>query len=511
MNVHHKILRGVSGGLFFSLVSIVVSFVQLRLILDFLPPNMAGLWLLFITVGAYIAFFDLGLSPTLSREIGFALGAAQSDRHQQTKSIADLLATCSRLFRVLSISVFCLAVLLGGYLVWATVPSPNYREVALAWFVFSGGAALNLWASSSFAALYGLGYVGTERLIRSVALLAGLALSVSVLYAGLGIIGLAMAWTVQGGLARLVARRVLRHKYPDLLMVRGTASLRLAKAIVGPSLKWAAMGLGAILILQTDNAVIAAVLGPAAIPQYEAVAKIAITAMSLSLLLATATSPHISKAYAEKNMALVTSLLSRSVRLSVAVVASMAAFVAVFGDMIITLWLGDGRFVGFPVLWTLLLMVLLEAHHVSMATATMATGHIVFAKPALLAGFLNLVISIILAHYLGLWGVALGTLIAQMLTNNWYAPYVTLKHFGVPVGAHVRTVLMPMLALLAGLLTTNILLRQFFHEYGNFIAITISLCLSGLIAAGMVFIWMLTEKEQWIAKTRFAALFGSKI
>jgi len=507
MSVQRKILRGVSGGAFFFVVSIIVLIIQLRLVLDYLSPGLAGMWLLFVSVGSYIAFFDLGLSPTIAREISFHLGTPNHDQQQRNKLIADLLATSNFLFRFLAIAAFLLAVLIGGYFIHSSTPAAQYTQVAWAWFTFSIGAALNLWASSPFAALYGLGYLGTERMIRSFSLMMGLALTFMLLYAGFGIIGLAVAWATQGLLARYAAKRILHNKCSDIFLISSQPDLQLAKSIILPSLKWAMMGFGAILILQTDNVIIAAVLGPAAIPNYEAVAKIAISTMTAALLLVTATSPQISKAYAEKDSILVASLLSQSVRLSVSAVVFLVAFVSVFGDSIIALWLGNGRFVGFPILWTLLLMVLLEAHHVAMATATVATGHVVFAKPALIAGFLNLMISIILATHLGLLGVALGTLIAQVLTNNWYAPYVTLKHFDIPFRIHLKTVLLPILALLAGLLLTNILLKQLVHGQSDFVVVSISFIGSVIMWTGLTYILILNSREQDVIRLELAKLF----
>lgn len=510
MNVRRSIFTGVIGGAFFALVTVVVSFIQLRLVMDFLPPTLAGIWFLFVSVGAYIAFWDLGLSPTIARQISFHLGSEQHDERGRSILIANLLATSGYLFRMLALVAFVLAAALGGYLVHARVPQALYPSVAWAWLIFALGGAMNLWASNPFAALYGLGYLGTERLIRSLSLLAGLALTVILLYGGYGIVGLAAAWTAQGFLSRMAARWVMYRRRPDLLAIRGQVQMSQLKEILYPSLKWAAMGLGAILILQTDNAVIALTLGPAAIPNYEAAAKIAVTAMSLALLLITATSPQISRAFAEKKTQLVASLLSQSVRLSVATVTFVVAFVAVFGDQIIAVWLGSQRFVGFPVVWTLLLMTLLETHHVAMATATMATGHVVFARPALLAGILNLAISFVLAQHMGLWGVALGTLIAQVLTNNWYAPYVTLKYFGIPFASHFRTVLAPIVGLLAILMCTNYLLKYALDGIQTLVAITGSLLVSGMIWVVMLYVLMLSAEERGAAKlyvaTRLASL-----
>lgn len=503
MSIHGKIIKGVSGGAFFALVTVLVSFLQLRLVLDFLPSHLAGIWLLFVSVGSYIAFFDLGLSPTIAREISFHLGTPNLDQCQRAQLISTLLATSSHIFRALSILVFIIAILIGGYIIHRFSAADFYSKIVYAWAIFAGGAALNLWASSPFAALYGLGYLATERIIRSLSLLLGLLLTFLFLRSGLGLIGLACAWAAQGMVSRLIARHILFHKHPELRIVRSKPDYRLAKSILAPSLKWAAMSLGAILILQTDNVVIAAIFGPAAIPNYEAVAKISITTMSVALLIVTAISPHISKAHAENNAPLVIDLLSQSVRLSTAVAVFLIAFVAVFGDLIIELWLGKGKFIGFPILWTLLLMTLLEVHHVAMANATIATGHVAFARPALIAGILNLGISIALAAQLGLLGVALGTLIAQILTNNWYAPYVTLKHFELSFKQHFLGIILPLSFLLICLLTANTILRSAYLSEVTLTHLAICLAISLALGTALGIIFALRSKERILIRSLF--------
>jgi O-antigen/teichoic acid export membrane protein len=357
--------------------------------------------------------------------------------------------------------------------------------VACAWCVFSVGAAVNLWTSASFSALYGLGHMATERIIRAVSLIIGLVLTLGLLYAGTGIIGLAIASALQALMSRVIVSLVLYGKYNDLLTMHSDFNIRIAKKIMVPSLKWAVMGLGTIMIFQTDNVIIASVLGPAFIPSYDAATKIVITIMSFSLLIVSATSTQISKAFAEADNTLVFLLLSQSVKLSLAAVIFFVSFFGVFGDFVFDFWLGNGRFVGFPILWTLLLMVLLEAHHVSLAGATVATGHVVFALPALVAGLLNIFISLFLAHHLGLWGVALGTFIAQLLTNNWYAPYVALKHFRIPLTSHIKTILIPSLVMLSILLIANYFLRKALTlmNYQGFGMLFSAFLLSALIAS----------------------------
>ena len=433
-----KILHGVIGGTGQTIVAILVAFVQIRLILSFLPKDISGTWFLFLSIGAYMTYFDLGISPTLSREISFITGRPETKASEKTQHIANLIATCQRFFQSIAAAVFLLGFGLGALFLLKIAPAADQRAIPLAWMIFSLGASLNLLGGAAFAALYGTGNVATERLIRATTQLMGLGFSALFLYLRIGIIGLSVAWVSQNLIARLWGWRALHRYHPELKAARGQATRATAKKIAVPSLKWAAMGLGAILILQTDNPIIAATIGVVFIPSYEAAAKIVSALMTFSLLVVTSSTPFLSKTYAAGDMASFRSLLLRNVRFGMAAMLILASFFAVFGDRVIDIWLGPGNFVGFPVLWTLLIMLTLETHHVIHATATMAAGHLIFLWTAILSGVLKIAMSVLLASHLGLWGVALGTLIAQLLTNNWYAPYSTLRIFNLSFTSYLK-------------------------------------------------------------------------
>ena len=138
----------------------------------------------------------------------------------------------------------------------------------------------------------------------------------------------------------------------------------------------------------------------------------------------------------------------------------LGSCLACFADRAVNLWLGPNHFIGFGAVWVLLTMMLLEAHHLAVATATMATGKIVFVVPALLAGVINIVVSVFLAHRLGVVGVALGTLLAQLVTNNWYVPFYVLRQFHTSWRDHFRGVLAPVLLLLVTSLSAGAAARQ---------------------------------------------------
>jgi O-antigen/teichoic acid export membrane protein len=293
-----------------------------------------------------------------------------------------------------------------------------------------------------------------------VSLIAGLALTAATLLLHWGLVGLAIAWLMQGALLGGLGWFYLRREVPDISRQSFSPNWTLARKLAVPSLKFALIQLGAILILQSANPLIAIMLGTSAIPQYEALSKIAATLMTLGLLIVNSSSPYFSMAYAAGELDSLRKLLERNLQLGVGIIVVLGSFVAVNGDRIVAAWLGPAKFAGFAVLWVLLAMVVLEVHHVIFATAVMAAGQIVFFWAALISGALNIMLAIACVGRFGLLGIALAVAIAQLVTNNWYVPYVAIRFFHISIPQLVRRVWLPLLLLSAVKIAADILIRS---------------------------------------------------
>lgn len=488
--VGHKIYVGVASGVGLTAISALVGFVQFRLIVEFLPKDLAGVWFLFLNIGAYLTYFDLGISPTVSREVGFISGRTSPDDQACRQEIADLLATCIMLFRSLGLIVFVLCLILGGLLIYNVVPAVSRMELGIAWMIFAVGASCNLAGGAWYSALYGLGHVATERVLRGCTQLFGLFLIAMFLSAGFGIVGLSVAWTLQGLAVCVAGMIALYRKCPFLRSKNGTASRAILKRLALPSIKLAATGLGAILILQTDNIIIASVIGPAAIPPYEAAARLSYYCSCLSMLIIGSSTPFISKLSVVGDRDSMRGMILKNVRYSMSLMIVLAAFFAVFSDRAIQIWLGNGNFVGYPIIWIMFVMLTLEVHHNILGSATMATGRVIFHWVALGAGILNIVLSLILVRYFGLLGVALGTLLAQLLTNNWFVSLVSLRHFHIDISAYLRTIVIPLLVVFALLIIVNhgisLLLGDFGGVFGFVTACVVSFSLGAFLTGGIM-------------------------
>ncbi|MES2200697.1 MAG: hypothetical protein V4498_00435, partial [candidate division FCPU426 bacterium] len=106
-----------------------------------------------------------------------------------------------------------------------------------------------------------------------------------------------------------------------------------------------------------------------------------------------------------------------------------------------------------------LLASVLEFHHSIHAMFTFNVGEWPFAKWAVAAGILNLLFVSLGLKAWGLAGAAAGCMAAQLLTNNWYVVYFTLRRLDLGLKRYIGQALIP----LAGLVMTLWLAGRAIH------------------------------------------------
>ncbi len=495
MSMNRKLLSGVLGGLTSTAVSMAVSFAQFSILLRHLPLDVVGIWMIFANLGSYAMFLDLGLTPTLGREVSFASGNPSLSASSRTERIGTLTRSCTVVVGVLSI----LVLLLGGPLGWAylhsIVPLSLVAHARPAWSIFIFAVALNLVGQGWYASIYGLGFVFHEKMIRSATSLLGLLFFAIAVFSHTGFEGLSVAYLLQSVCAVLLAMIVLT-RVSDHALSKGRLDLKSVRGMIAPSLKYAATLLGGILILQTDNIVIASVLGPDIVPNYQVVAKLITALMTLSMMLVMTSMPFASQAFARNDMPAMMQILNRNLRFTLSVTVILGSFLACFSDRVIAVWLGPNHFVGFPIVWVLLTVMILEAHSQAMAAATMCTGRLAFVASALIAGVINIGVSIVLAQHFGLLGVVLGTMVAQVVTNNWYAPWYTMRLFKISFLEHSRTVILPVLSLIVAMLATVAAVRFLTSPLSNILSLTIGVFFTLAMGATCFSFLIVSRKER---------------
>ncbi len=426
-------------------ITIALGLLLVPVLFHRLSGSELGTWLLLGQAGSIVGFMDFGMTNVLARLVAFASGdpdePASTSRDLQ---LGELIASAKRLYR--AAAAFALVVALCGGWLFLSHIVPDADALARArttWIVLCFGFAIQLSGGLWSAVVSGLGLVATAAMIGTVFSIGTLALMVATVLLGGGMVSLAVVMLISSAAQRYATIVLLRRREPKLMALRCYPKRTVVTALLVPSLKYWLTEVGAVLLLRTDQLFIASFQDPAQIPAYYAAYSLIYNLALISMNIGDASFVYVSKLWREYDPRTVHSLVIRNARIGLGVMVSGVAVMASIGDAVITVWLGPGHFVGWPVLLTFCAMLVLFVQQSLLLGFSRATENESYAPCYLLAGALNIGITWTLAGRLGLLGVALGTLLAQVLTTNWFIPRSGLRRLRIAWPAYVAEVLGP--------------------------------------------------------------------
>ena len=472
------IARGIFAGWLQLAIAIVVGPVYTIVVLSALPRIDAGFWLVLVSLVMYMNLFDAGLGPTVTRLVAFSV--ARGSSNETRLALPDIYWTSRRLFLIITVSLLVLAAVAGWFVLPSVIGLEWNQARQAAWFLFVLGSAAAVYAAHPLAIAAGVGRVSLPRYVRAVSQVVGLVLAAVSLVAGYGLVGIAVAWAAQNTV--LLAAIPLVRQRVSAIKVRAAFDPTLARRMVRPSLQWAGTNLGGALILASGAIIVASRVSVAAVPQFAVSKQLVETLFILALTPAQIAEPFLSSAAAMGDKLAFVELLRVTLRRALAILAVGTVVVAAFGREIIHTWVGSANFIGYPGLWLLLALYALEAHHVVHAIAVMATGRIVFFPVAMIGGVLTVALGSAFGPIYGVTGVVLGMMIAQLVSNNWYVPWYSLRTFGITAQEYISW-LSPFLLLAAATAVLVLLARWALSTSGVTSPVGLLLVLGALGAA----------------------------
>jgi len=453
MSIKRRIAFGAAASWISRGTGILLGLLLLPVLFRHLPREELGVWLLLGQSWATLGILDLGIGPTLTRRIAFAMGKSGADPSAPLTSetihdIANLVATGRRVYKFLAMGAFTVAFGAGFFsLRGLHISSMSLPLVWMAWGILCLTQSVAVWASVWTCLLQGVGYVGWDALLA--AFMNSITLSAQIVVAlwGGGLIGLAVVAAVGALAQRFLILALARRRRPELFSIRGSWDPELVKGMAPLAIKAWITSLGLVVVLNSDQFFIAAMKGASLIPAYRAAYVIFLNLNMLAVTLASSSSVFIAQLWQAGDISKVHSILTQNLRLGLSIMAVGGACVLALGQRLFTVWLGHGNYIGSPVASVFFLLLILEAHSFIIATSSRATEDEAFAVWTTVAAILKVVFSLALGARFGLIGIALGTLLAEMFTNDWYMSYRGLRRLRVSLRDHVRYVLAPVFAM----------------------------------------------------------------
>lgn len=192
--------------------------IVLPFILHFLTKEEVGLNYIMLTVGAMVSLFDFGFTPQFSRNFSYIFSGArdlakeglQDDVGEGTDYhlLRILIDVARRVYSRISIIVLLLMLTAGVvYISHATDGFTLVRNTLAIWIVYSLSTFFNLYYTYYSSLLVGKGLVMESKKAMIASRIAYIILAVGFIYAGLGLLGVALANLLSPFVLRYMAYR----------------------------------------------------------------------------------------------------------------------------------------------------------------------------------------------------------------------------------------------------------------------------------------------------------------
>ena len=426
----NRIMFGIMSGWGAQMVSLALGVLTMPLFFRYLPQEELGVWMFILGTGLFVNLADLGFSPVLGRQLAFELGKGDREARPNHTGASYYFSLSRYVSNIPSSILLCVMLLPGGLFIWALgLPHGLLASSLEAWAIFCLAQTVTCRFKYLETALNSHGEVGwqnwAQAAVQSLTLL-GYFMALY-LWQG-GIVVLSIVVLGRNILNAILLGFLVRGRVDKAFRERVRVAWRDVRPHLRPALDFFLIGLGGFLVLNTDQYFIVKFLGTAALPDYAAAYRLVQVFYVFSSTVSQMCVPFISRRSGAAERTAVHRMLMLNTTVGMIIQIAAVSVLAVFGDYIMQLWLGKGHFVGWGVLWVFCAMLTLENHHVIFARFGQSSGtDSVWGKMAVLAGVINLVLTYIGVMWLGLLGVALGTMVAQVLTNNWYAVAKSLE------------------------------------------------------------------------------------
>ncbi|MDQ1325826.1 MAG: Polysacc synt protein [Campylobacterota bacterium] len=388
-----------------------------------LEEEMYGLWVLFITILGYFGLTGFGFGTTFLKE---------TSKHNDVLYINRYLN--STLFLYLGLSFAAILVFLYLFINIDTVfliPYGLMSEAKLSFVLFFLSFFISFISSLFGTLLFAKDRLYIQNYISIFSSIVSAFLMFIALYGGYKLISL--AWIhlcmaiFSGTLVYFIAK-----KYVDFELSFKYFDPSLLKEMVKPSLHYFIITASALIVLSSDNIIISSFIGIGSVAFYAIGYKLVDISQKILFKIVDIMIPDIARLDQEKNYSAILKLHNKMLFLSMLLGFVGYGILFFYGIDFLNWWVGEKYVLDENIFRIFIAFGMVHAGvHVS-AIFIVAMGlHRATSYMTIADAILNVVLSIILLRDYGLWGVAMGTLLAHILTSGWFTTWWFYKQIHI--------------------------------------------------------------------------------
>jgi O-antigen/teichoic acid export membrane protein len=436
---------------------IILQFALVPIIIRFAGNETLGSYAVIVQALGYLTLFDLGFSITLARYLAQAMGFDDSYAR-----LTEVIVTARAFFAVISI-LYCLGALVLAFHIGSILhlDAKLARQAEIGVLLLAAWALLRAPISVYSAALVATQHLATRNIIGIFSNIVRLGGSIYLVWINWGLLGLLIANFVAEAADLTCCWIAFRVQFPQVRPRTIFPQTRLLMEMLKFSGQGMLVNVGVRLVFFTDNIVVGWLFGAAAAGIYFSTQTPAAVGWNLIMRLTDNATPGINELHSRGVSIRVRELFFALHRYTFSFSFPFAVGVCLLNGAAISLWVGPAQYGGSLITWSLAIFAcLMCASHVD-AAFIVAVGNITTLSIfALGEGVLNLGLSILLGRHIGLGGVMLATVIAN-IPATLYSQIRAQHDFKIGYREFLwKAVMPPALASVFSLIAL-LLLRQF--------------------------------------------------
>lgn len=426
-------------------VDMVIGFLLLRFILSQMSLSEYGIWELTGAIFVYSPLLQIGLNSAVNYHVPKLLTLGDYDEISKVVSTAGMFYICS------AVVVGAATLVLAMYFpIWFKI-EPQHATISRVLVALVGGYFMVAVPLSVYQGiLSGLQRYVDMNAVRLVTHVARAGLIVVALLLGYGLIGLGVVHVATRLIESAAMPLLVRRALPQVRLSYRRASLATLKMMWGYAVNTFLWGAAVTIISRSGLWVIGVYLTTRDATLYGAVLLLVSAFAALGQSLAAVTKPAASALQAENRLEQIQALALRGSRLVGLILWPAGAVMVIFGTPFLKIWLGNE----FEIMGGILAMVvagqiLFDGQRVTSFVLIGLGKHRPFGVFTLGSAIIGVVTSIVLvSHYaMGLWGVAIGQVVALILVSVVFVPPYAATVLKIPLHRHLMASLArPMLA-----------------------------------------------------------------
>ena len=447
--------RDVLWGYVATFFQIASGIIVLPFILHFLTKEEVGLNYIMLTVGAMVSLFDFGFTPQFSRYFSYIFSGARDlvkegiqphfGEDTDYRLLRILIDVAKRVYSRLSLIVLVLMLSAGTvYISHVTEGFTLVRNSLVIWLVYSFSTFFNLYFSYFSSLLVGKGLVMESKKAMIASRIAYIVLAVGLIYAGFGLLGVALANLISPFVLRFMAYRyfftpAMKENLSGHQSTREEVS-HYFSIIWHNAKKIGLVMVGSYGINRFGLFLAGLFLSLEEVSSYGLMVQLVGITVSLAANYFYVSEPQFAlfRVRGEKDRLLKRFALTMNVFYWVFLAGTL--FLIFACPPLLELIKSQSVLPGWPVLLVYSVVILLEQNHSLFSAIIVVGNEVPYVKPALLSG-----LAIVIGSYLSLrftsWGI-MGLVVVQglcqLVYNNWKWPHVVCRDFQISFPRFLR-------------------------------------------------------------------------